>query len=286
MRSPEISTHKKLIKSVEYNHVNHKPGHGSIFHMGLMLIDGIGLGMIAVCTVFEGIEDYNDALYANSKENPETIVFFFCGIIMATLGLVFLIIHAMSFENMHDFEHIGMALLTVAPIVNMCAWKMFDSGLDPTHFFNRQWMATEIIEWCGMTILCISYIDADRYTVMFIELVGFFVLMVAAMFTVNIYQDRILPEFILRWDHIHIFDTCGLFMLCIVSVGHWHILGLAEEYNIKHPSARHHGGSNSSQKSPGLGGGLLLQDIEKGGCDSIRTRRNVDESSSSDSDSD
>lgn len=286
-RSPVSASRKKSIRAIEYMHVNHKPGHGSIFHMGLMLIDGIGLGMIAVCTVFEGIEDYNDALYANSKENPSTILFFFCGIIMATVGLIFLIIHAMSFENMHDFEHIGMALLTIAPLVNMYGWSTFDCGLDPTHFYNKEWMATEIIEWGGMTILCISYIDTDRYTVMYIELLGFVVLMIAAMFTVNIYEDRILPAFILRWDHIHVLDTCGLLMLCIVSVGHWHMEGLTEEYNMKILSSKSGSGAQILHIPSQGSGRLLVQDLEKGaGTDSTPRCNYSADSLSSGSDSD
>ena len=59
MRTPDYSGNKrKSSRAMEYTHVNHRPGHGSIFHMGLMLIDGIGLAMIAVCTVFEGKRSY------------------------------------------------------------------------------------------------------------------------------------------------------------------------------------------------------------------------------------
>ena len=54
VRTPDYASKRKSSRGVEYAHVNHRPGHGSIFHMGLMLIDGIGLAMIAVCTVFEG----------------------------------------------------------------------------------------------------------------------------------------------------------------------------------------------------------------------------------------
>jgi hypothetical protein len=236
----------------QYMHVSHRPGHGSIFHMILMLIDGIGLGMIAVCTVFEGIEDYQDALQAGATENPGTILCFVIGICLATIGLIALIFHAGSFEAVHAFEHIGMTMLTVAPLVNMVAWQLFDSGLDPTRFYNRQWMATEVIELIGMTMLCISFIDADRHTVLVIELVGFFVLMIAAMFTVNIHADIILPEFIIRLDHIHIFDTCGLILLCVVSAGQWHMKGLTIEYEITHPSnrARLNSGGHHGHRTP------------------------------------
>ena len=129
-----------------------------------------------------------------------------------------------------------MAMLTVAPLVNMCGWVQLDSGLDPTHFYNRQWMATEVIELLGMTLLCISFIKASRHLVLMIELSGYITLMIAAMFTVNIHSDRILPEFIVRLDHIHVFDTCGLCLLCVCAIGQWHMEGLTEEYDLAHPT--------------------------------------------------
>jgi len=288
LRSPEPILPSHIIKkklNVGNMHVSHKPGHGSIFHMGVMLIDGIGLGMIAVCTVFEGIEDYFDALAGSSKENPETMLFFVAGLILATFGLLFLIFHAASFEAVHDFEYIGMAMLTVAPLVNMCAWTMFDSGLDPTHFYNRQWLATEVIEVTGMTTLCISFIDADRYVVLVIELVGFAVLMIAAMCTVNIHSDRILPEVILRTDHIHIFDTCGLFLLCLVSCAQCHMKGLTIEYNHTHPTPQkgHSGHSASHRTSPMP---VHHPDSDKGTDVTLTHRLNEEFSGNSDSDSD
>lgn len=233
--------------------------------------------------LFVGFEDYSDALYPNAKENPETILCFLCGIAMAALGLVFLILHAASFETMKDFEHIGMAMLTIAPIVNTCGWYIFDSGLDPTHFYNRQWIATEIIEWSGMTTLCISYIDAGRTVCLFIELTGFVLLMVAAMFTVNIHSDRILPEFIMRWDHIHVFDTCGLFLLCVVAVGQWHIHLQEDEYNLKHPSTSR---SREFGMHKLIVGGSGHPDVERADGSAI-VRRAIDgDRSSSESDSD
>ena len=106
--TPETAlTRKRMSRDAMYNHVSHRPGHGSILHMALMLIDGIGLGMIAVCTIFEGYEDYIEDLVGCYKENPETIFFFLCGLMLASLGLLFLIFHCASFESAHEFEHIG-----------------------------------------------------------------------------------------------------------------------------------------------------------------------------------
>jgi hypothetical protein len=194
-----------------------------------MLIDGIGLGIIAVCTLFEGLDDWDEYLRSGLTENPETIIFWFCGLLLAIAGLLFLIFNAASFEAVHDFEIVGMAMLTTAPIVNMCAWSIFDAGLDPTHFYNKQWLATEVIEFAGMSTLCLSYLDMDRSLILAVEWTGFFVLSCAAMLNVNFYPDRILPELVIREDYVHVFDSFGLFLLCIVSYGQWKLKGLEEE---------------------------------------------------------
>lgn len=87
-----------------------------------MIIDGIGLGLIAVCTFFEGVGDWGETLGGGMAENSETVLFWICGLLLAICGLMFLIFNAASFENVPEFEHIGMAMLTTAPIINMCAW--------------------------------------------------------------------------------------------------------------------------------------------------------------------
>ena len=120
---------------------------------------------------------------------------------------------------------------------------MFDSGLDPTHFYNKQWLATEVIEIAGMMTLCLSYIDANRFVILFIELVGFSLLACAAMLTVNLYPDRILPEIIIRNDYIHVLDSFGLFLLGVVSCGQCRIKGLQQNYS----KLMHHGSRDQVQ---------------------------------------
>ena len=214
-----------------------------------MLIDGIGLGIISVCTFFEGVEDWEDSLKGSLSENPETILFWICGLLLAIGGLLFLIFNAASFENVPDFEHIGMAMLTTAPIVNMCAWTILDSGLDPSHFYNKQWLSTEVIEVTGMSILCLSYIDADRYTILAIEWLGFFILGCAAMLTVSFYPDRILPDIVVRTDYVHIFDSMGLFLLCVVSWGQCRMKGLdSKNYGSHLSSISGNAGTPSANK--------------------------------------
>jgi hypothetical protein len=170
-----------------------------------------------------------------------------------------------------------MAMLTIAPLVNMCAWQLFDSGLDPTRFFNRQWMCTEVIECLGMSVLCLSFIDMGRHTVLGVELLGFLLLMVAAMCTVNVLPDAILPEFIVRLDHIHILDTCGLFLLCVVSAGQWHMKGLTIEYEISHPANRAKSSPSSAARHLGSSRSLHGHDSDAGEEHSFLVHRVVDE---------
>lgn len=212
-----------------------------------------------MCTFFEGVEDWHDGLRGGLESSPETVLFWVCGLLLAIFGLFFLIFHAAAFETVPDFEHVGMAMLTSAPLVNMCAWSMFDSGMDPTHFYNKQWMATEVIEWAGMTTLCISYIDADRYTLLVIELAGFFLLACAAMLNVIFLPDQTLPKLELRNDYVHIFDCFGLLLLCVVSGMQCYLKGLGQGGHLpmgghNHSHGTHHGGAGAGGGSSGVSG--------------------------------
>jgi len=54
-----------------------------------LLIDGIGLGIIALCTIYEGLEEYHGIFFDNIFSNSEAVLFWFWGLTSAFFGTMY-----------------------------------------------------------------------------------------------------------------------------------------------------------------------------------------------------
>lgn len=188
-----------------------------------MLIDGIGLALIAACTVFEGYDDWNDPIRLHLKDNAEAVFLWFTGLNLAVGGLLFLIANAASFETIQYFEYLGVGMLTVAPLVNMVACSLFVLDKNDSSY-NDAWMATEIVEFVGMGLLCLSYWPRNLLHGLTLEIAGYIGLSCAAMMDLTIKPHSMLIYLVaVRADHIHISDFLGLLLLIIVAIGKYHV---------------------------------------------------------------
>lgn len=83
------------------------------------------------------------------------------------------------------------------------------------------WLATELNELLGILVLDVSMIDIGSHKVLIAELLGFFLLIIAAMVDYYISPGHWRPIYILRKDLKSITDAMGLFMLSLVSIAHY-----------------------------------------------------------------
>ena len=83
------------------------------------------------------------------------------------------------------------------------------------------WLATECNELLGILILDVSMIDIGSHNVLIAELLGFVILIIAAMVDYYISPVRWRPIYILRKDLKSITDATGLVMLSLVSIAHY-----------------------------------------------------------------
>jgi hypothetical protein len=189
-----------------------------------MLIDGIGLGIITVCTTWEGIDDWEAPLSDYYPTNVPSIFFWISGLTLAIGGLVFLIINAAALESLHEWEHLGMAMLTFAPVINMLGWFLLETR-DPFHVYNKQLYATEVLEFIGMSTLCFTYHCGHRYTLEWVlEMVGYIILACAAMLDVTYLPEKfVMPIIAVRTHNYHKMDVFGLFLLAVCGTGKYHI---------------------------------------------------------------
>jgi len=190
--------------------------------LGWMIVDGVGLAIIATCTIMEGFELWRDYFSEYSDDNMPSIMFWVSGRLCQVLGLLFLISHAASFQLFPEIEKCGMAMLTAGPLLNLTACSLFDSGHDPVYLYNSMWISSECLELIGISILDLSLIDTEEYLVLTAEITGFFILGCAALLDIEYSADGItLPKISFRIDVIHVSDCFGLFLLSVVAVAQY-----------------------------------------------------------------
>lgn len=207
--------------SLPVHHSNHG-GNGNASLFLWMLVDGVGLAVIAACTILEGVDLWGDFFNEHYSTNREAIAFWISGRTCQVMGLLFLITHAATFQIKPEIEKAGMTLLTAGPILNICACSLFHvTSIDPYYLFNRQWLVTEIIELIGISILDLSLIDAEHYLVLTAEVVGFAILSCAAILDFDFSSGG--PQIGCRLDMVHVSDCFGLGLLTVVAIGQYYL---------------------------------------------------------------
>lgn len=189
-----------------------------------MILDGIGLTAILVCTIFEGI-DLWEAMFSKQWEfNQGSLLFWFAGRSLQCFGISFLITHAATYQIYHTLEYFGMALLTIGPLLNLFACSLIHFHSYRHGFvYRRKWMIAELLELVGILFLDLSCVDTKPYLVLMAEVLGFGILAVAASLEL-IYLDNDLsqaPIVSFRSDPVHVFDCLGLLCLTIVGIAQY-----------------------------------------------------------------
>jgi len=187
-----------------------------------MLVDGVGLGLIAGCTILEGRDLWTDYFQEHYAANLSSVAFWCSGRSCQVMGLILLIAHAASLQILPEIETAGMTLLTAGPLLNIVACSFFTSDTAELHFC-KQWMLTEIIELVGISILDLSLLNMEHIFVLTAEVVGFAILACAALldFDFSVFDGS--GWIGTRLDPVHVFDCLGLLLLTIVAVAQYHI---------------------------------------------------------------
>lgn len=196
-----------------------------------MAIDALGLLLIALCTIAEALEDWDLEFRDHFFGNRKALFFWVLGVVLATLGLIAIVFNCAAMEKLPYMEHVGMFMLTVAPVVNCIGWYFLETGdlLD-----NYTLVATEVLEFIGMNVLNYSYWCDTHWTDCFVEVTGYCVLACAAMLDIFVYpEDLFHPMVVLRRSTVNRMDVLGLIALMVVSIGKYqmHLDGISEYSN-------------------------------------------------------
>lgn len=216
----------------------------------MMLVDGVGLALIAACTILEGFDLWKHIFRDLFDTNEYAMTFWFSGRGCQVFGLLLLISHAASFQVFPVIEQGGMFFLTLGPLLNMAACTLFNSGTDVTFSFNKQWLSSECLELLGISILDLSLVDFEEHWVLTAEVLGFTILALAAVLEIKFVEievleqaldagsaagssyftsfiSNILPSSMLsmcpssisfRHDMLHLSDCFGLGLLTVVAI--------------------------------------------------------------------
>lgn len=216
-----------------HNDQNHGNVHISSIFVLWMLMDGIGLTMIAVSTVFEGVELWNFFLHEYWDSNKFSLILWFAGRTFQVTGLILLVAFAASFQTYPLIEKIGMFLLTTGPLINLVSCYLFHSLEDPLYLYNKQWRSNEIIEFTGMFILDLSYVETGEFYELLTELAGLSTLICAAVVEFDYSAYSRFPTAYVRWDFVHTSEGIGLVLLAIVAYGLYRIHVFREELQLQ-----------------------------------------------------
>lgn len=108
-----------------------------------VLVDGIGLSLIAACTFLEGMLLWNSYFHDYWDSNSLSIIFWVTGRSFQIIGLLFLIVFAITLLTYPNIEKIGMLFLTIGPILNMVASQLFEArnvNDDDMGLFTLEWL--------------------------------------------------------------------------------------------------------------------------------------------------
>lgn len=191
--------------------------HSDAQHILTMLIDGVGLAMVAGATLLEGVVLWKAFFHEYWHTHTLSLGFWFLGRFCQVFGLMLLIAFAASFDTLTAVEYAGMTLITIGPVFNTIASVLFDAKNDPLFLFNKAWRTNEFIEFCGMALLDISYIKMSDIAVLLTEWSGFCVLICAATMEFEYFPTTPIPRFEVRYDLVHGGEAAGLMFLMVVA---------------------------------------------------------------------
>ena len=210
------------------------PQHNNAAFLVLLIVDGVGLAIIAGCTILEGMDLWKDFFNEYYDSNFPMLSFWFSGRFCQLIGLVLLISFAASFQIFPELERCGMLMLTVGPVLNLCGYSLFQSELDPFSLYNKRWTASELLELIGILVLDVSMIEAlEEYIVLTAEIIGFAILACAAMLEFEFTVSTFIPIVDVRLDMVHGSDCFGLGLLTMVAIGQYK-MKISEQHDKQH----------------------------------------------------
>lgn len=203
-----------------------------MFHVA---VDGVGLAIIAACTLFDAFHEWRDTFQYHYEENYQCLTLWVTGRVVQVLALLLLMTYAASLNTYPILEVLGMSLLTAGPMMCMSASLLFNTEHDASlgDNFGIEWFLEEALELSGILFLDLSYKKMSNELELAAEVLGFFLLGCAAILDFNFKaSNAIFPEVSYRFDMIHGSDAFGLILLTMVGIADYRARCLEEEREL------------------------------------------------------
>ena len=230
-----------------------------------IIVDGVGLAIIAACTLFDGYHEWRDTFQYHYEENYQCLTLWLVGRITQVVALVSLMIYAASLNSFPILEVLGMSMLTAGPMMCISASLLFDTEHDPSlgDHFGIEWFLEEALELAGILFLDLSYRKMSNELELLAEVVGFVLLGCAALCDFSFpEQGAWLPGVSYRFDMVHSSDAFGLLLLTMVSFADYRVRVREDERELrligaankkKHSCANSANGSSEGHPHEGIG---------------------------------
>jgi hypothetical protein len=198
-------------------------------HILWLLVDGVGLGVIAVCTLFEAYHDWRDTFSFYYSTNMKSVGLWWFGRCLQVIALFVLMVHAATFQTYAQIEMVGMFLLTAGPMLCIAASFLFKGdilsepelynlpGTQSAHF-SEEWRWSEASELMGVMLLDASMVPSWPLVELTFEICGFFALGYTALTGFVVTDSFFLPKTFRRYDMLHLYDAMGLALLTMVGI--------------------------------------------------------------------
>ena len=194
--------------------------HASSIHFLWIVLDGIGLAIIASCTLFDAFHEWRDTFQYHYEHNAHALSLWLLGRILQVGALLTLMFYAATLNSFPSLEWVGMFLLTTGPMMCLSSALLFESDPSLSDHFCLDWFSSELLELSGIIFLDLSMLDLSSNELeLAVEVIGFALLIAAAVLDFTFTVDgATLPLVDFKLDMITISDSFGLLLLTFVGV--------------------------------------------------------------------
>jgi hypothetical protein len=197
----------------------HVVDHAASIHILWLVLDGVGLSIIAACTIFQTFHEWKDTFQYHYDGNAQVMTLWIIGRFFQVLALLLLMSYAATLNQFPQLEVIGMFLLTAGPMLCISASLLFETDETMSKSFGIEWLLEEAAELVGILLLDFSMIETFPELELLAEVSGFFFLGLAALLDFKYISDTsYLPAVFTRFDMIHGSDAFGLVLLTLVGI--------------------------------------------------------------------
>lgn len=195
-----------------------------------LVLNVMGLLTLAYVVFVDSLQQWHEKFLPNLANNWFSISLVLSSKTVVITGLLTLCIFAIYCPEVYRLELFALGLLTAAPLLSICSILSWKNEPGSSIENKRGDLVSEFLEFIGMLLLDFSQVSDNRVSCLFIEVVGYTILLASAMLSFENVQlnSRCWGINLKMLDRMLIADILGNLSLVGFSVFLFHEKGVAE----------------------------------------------------------